>query len=867
MAELFLARSSDVAGFERICVIKLVSAHYAKDKNFIAMFEDEVRIAASLQHPNIGLVLDVGHTAGHYYLAMEHIHGRDLRAIIRRTLNRRGCPVPPAVVVQIGVKICSALQYAHNVHAADGTPLNIIHRDVSPSNIMVTFDGQVKLIDFGIAKAAGRSALTMPGTIKGKIRYLSPEQVNGQELDGRSDIFTLGTSLWEAAVGRHLFGGKMPVQIYEAVSKGRPRPPSDLVQAFPPELERIMLKALAKNREARFQEARALQQELERFAAAEGIALSDLALAEYMSDLFHGEIESWKESQAKGHSLLTHLQSKVDVVEHQHDLDHVLSLEDERMTIPEPPDPEYAPPTQPVPAAAEEAKPRKTMMMGSGPGLKKPEPEPQPAKAAPRRTVLYGELQAPLAPAKPEDEEKPQSIIRKVSSGDQVAITPKGEVLPGKGPDDQRPTMVQDLVEGKASGAPGPASADSRPNPSRAVPGFGARPEGRPDPIGASPASADSEPNPFRAVPGLGAGPEGRQDPIGVEPTNLDPIDAVEPGDERRPTVMEDWSSQFSVAGHQPPMAGPDPLTTSPTQEEGPLDASPTTELSSAEAHADTRVAEQPPQAAEPDPADESDLTLDEAIKAADPQRPEDAPDPIIGRDREDLAIKKQEADKPGKPATKDGRKKTRTGDWALQGTAKGRTRAGTHPLFKVGETAPRRKTTFILYGGRRTLLIFAAIVLASAMVVTGVWLVARHRSAEPTTGHTEPTQKSDTKKTPEKTPEKHTEATKKLSLVSDPPGATVYDAADGRELGQTPLEVEIREGQTRQLQLRKQGFGLRLVRLTFDTNPQPIKLEPSAPAKAQPRKAPRRSPKTKRRQPRRSSPKKKKKEELKDPF
>ena len=835
MAELFLARSSDVAGFERICVIKLVSAHYAKDENFIAMFEDEVRIAASLQHPNIGLVLDVGHKAGHYFLAMEHIHGRDLRAIIRRTLNRKGCPVPPSVVVQIAVKVCSALQYAHNARDVDGSALNIIHRDVSPSNIMVTFDGQVKLIDFGIAKAAGRSALTMPGTIKGKIRYLSPEQVNGQELDRRSDIFTLGTSLWEAAVGRHLFGGKMPVQVYEAVAKGRPRPPSELTAGFPPELERILLRALAKNREERYQDARAMQMELERFAVAEGITLSDLGLAGYMADLFRDEIESWEASKTKGHSLLTHLQSKVDVVQHQHDLDNVLSLEDERLTIPEPPDPEPAP-AQHARPATDEAKPRKTMFMGSGPGVK--EPQPEPVDAAPRKTVLYGQLEAPPAPAAPPSGTPgtPRNI-KKVSSDNQLTVSPDGEaaVLPRSVPDTEsrRPTMLTGLEDGS-------------------------------------------------------------------------PIDAVEPGDERRPTVLEDWSRQFSPTDEDSAQGSGVPLATEPVPSgAGQLDATPTHSgvaplAASPTREDDLRGAAFTSAAATEEPASapateaappvvtaqqgwegQPDLTLDEAIRAAEPQpgqaepqpgqpeqqpgqpehqRPEDAPEPIIGRDREDLASKQQATEEAGEPATdRHGRKKTRTGDWALQGTAKGRTRAGTHPLFKVGETAPRRKTTFILYGGRRTLLILAAIILASAMVVTGVWLVARFRSAGPSAGGTEPDRKSIAKNP--------AEAPRKLTLVSVPPGATVYDASDGRELGQTPLDVEIREGQPRLLQLRKAGFQLRSVRLTADSKPEPIRLKPSPsapPPKVQPRSAPRKSGKPRRS---RATTSKKKNEELKDPF
>lgn len=474
MAELFLARTADTSGIGRICVIKLVSSHYAKDPSFTAMFEDEVRIAASLTHPNIGQVLDVGHVSGHYYLAMEYIHGKDLRAIIRRCLNRAGGPVPPTVAIQIAVKICSALHYAHNARALDGTSLNTVHRDVSPSNIMVSYDGQVKLIDFGIAKAQGRSSLTLPGTIKGKIRYLSPEQIKGKDLDGRSDLFTLGTSLWEATVGRHLFSGKVPSQIYEAVVKGPVKPPSKFVPGYPEGLERVIERALARNRDERYPDARAMQHALEQHAASTGVTISDLALAEFMARMFDEETAAWREAQQRGQSLVDHLLSRVIQPEHETDLDDVLALEDEQTTIPEPAPPATG--TREETGAAGQAEdgdaPRRTRPMSSGPGA------PEPADPGQRKTMLYsenaaGEDGAPPAPPAADDGGQPAAAapLRR------AVITSEGRAtMVGRESSEEegcRPTMAQDLaqpgdarptvVEDWSNQFPSPAAAEADP--------------------------------------------------------------------------------------------------------------------------------------------------------------------------------------------------------------------------------------------------------------------------------------------------------------------------------------------------------------------------------------------------------------------
>jgi serine/threonine protein kinase len=307
MAEIYLARMREMAGIERMVVVKLIATRFGEDVSFREMFQDEARIAATLTHPNIGHVFEVGKTNGIYYLAMEFIHGRDLRTIVRQSIKRYRRALPPDIAVNIATKVCSALHYAHEAADLEGRPLNIIHRDVSPSNVMVTFGGNVKLVDFGIAKAANRISLTMPGFIKGKVRYLSPEQTMGKPIDHRSDVFTLGTTLWETTVGRHLFAGKQDIEIYEAIANARIRPPGKYVEDYPAQLEKILNKALTKEPDDRYPNAQAFQMDLERFAQKSSFTLSDIQLSRYMTELFADEIGGWEKAKAEGRSLLDFL--------------------------------------------------------------------------------------------------------------------------------------------------------------------------------------------------------------------------------------------------------------------------------------------------------------------------------------------------------------------------------------------------------------------------------------------------------------------------------------------------------------------------------------------------------------------------------
>src|SRR5262249_50451282 len=205
MAELFLAQLPGADGFAKRVVIKRVLPALARDREFITMFVEEARLAATLHHQNIVQVLDIGQDESGPFFAMEYLHGGDVGEILR-TVDADGMPLE--IALQIAHGACAGLHYAHERKTADGKPLGIVHRDVSPQNLFVTFDGGVKLLDFGIAKAVQQisSHFTRPGTLRGKLPYMSPEQCQGEPIDRRSDVFSLAVVLWEMTVGERLFG-------------------------------------------------------------------------------------------------------------------------------------------------------------------------------------------------------------------------------------------------------------------------------------------------------------------------------------------------------------------------------------------------------------------------------------------------------------------------------------------------------------------------------------------------------------------------------------------------------------------------------------------------------------------------------------
>jgi len=290
MAEVYRAKAYGVEGFERLVAVKRILPNVAEDKEFIKMFVDEAKLAVQLNHANIAQIFDLGMVGSDYYIALEHIHGRDLRATFERC-REQGQPMPIAQACFCVMKVCEGLDYAHNKRDAAGHELGLVHRDVSPQNVLVSFEGEVKLIDFGIAKAAGRGSQTEAGILKGKFGYMSPEQVRGLPIDRRSDVFSCGIVLYEMLTGERLFVGESDFSTLEKVRNVEILPPSTYNRKIPDELERIVLKALAKDVEDRYQNAIDLHDELQAFVYTAGEFYSRKDLAGWMKKTFTKEIE------------------------------------------------------------------------------------------------------------------------------------------------------------------------------------------------------------------------------------------------------------------------------------------------------------------------------------------------------------------------------------------------------------------------------------------------------------------------------------------------------------------------------------------------------------------------------------------------
>ncbi len=289
MAEVFLAKSFGIEGFERFVAIKRILPTMAEDEDFIEMFVDEAKIAGQLTHANIVPIYELGKIGESHYIAMEYVWGKDLLQIMNRFRRMRRRP-SPAMVAFVGIRICEGLDYAHHKTDRQGRPLNLIHRDVSPQNILVSYDGHVKVIDFGIAKAASRTTKTQAGVLKGKFGYMSPEQVRGLPIDLRSDVFALGTCLHEFTTGERLFLGESDFTTLEKVRNADVRPPSAVVQGVPPELDRIIMKALARDPEDRWQTAGEMQEALQRFLATQRPPFGTSKLAQWMKSAFAKEV-------------------------------------------------------------------------------------------------------------------------------------------------------------------------------------------------------------------------------------------------------------------------------------------------------------------------------------------------------------------------------------------------------------------------------------------------------------------------------------------------------------------------------------------------------------------------------------------------
>jgi serine/threonine protein kinase len=282
MGEVFLAEYPGEAGFRRFVVIKRLFAHLAQHPEAVRMFQDEAHALAQLSHPNIPQVYDLGFADGHWYLAMEHVPGHTLAELC--AAGARGAvPLTLDVTVAALEQLCDALHHAHERNDAEGKPLRIVHRDVTPNNLMITPDGYAKLLDFGVAHSARDES--KGGTIKGTLAYMAPEQVRGQRLDKRSDVFAVGVMLYELTTGRRLFYGN-EIELMTAIVERDVTPPSQWVPGYPAELEHIVLTALARDRGKRYPSAHHLARDLEEYVAGHGMVATHQTLARYYAQVF-----------------------------------------------------------------------------------------------------------------------------------------------------------------------------------------------------------------------------------------------------------------------------------------------------------------------------------------------------------------------------------------------------------------------------------------------------------------------------------------------------------------------------------------------------------------------------------------------------
>jgi serine/threonine-protein kinase len=292
MADVLLGRADGIEGFARHVVLKRIKAEHAKDQRFIQMFLDEARVAANLHHQNIVQVYDIGENHGEYFFAMEYIHGEDLRRVLS-AVSKTNKHMPLGYVCAILAAAAAGLHHAHERKGADKRPLNIVHRDVSPSNILIGFDGSVKVVDFGIAKAAMRQVETHSGSLKGKVGYMSPEQCKGDDVDRRSDIYALGVLLYELSTTSRLFKGENDYLLMDAIVNGKVPLPRVRRPDLPNELSSIIMKALSVDPSRRYQTADEFRIALEQFALKAQVTSNTSALATFMHKLFGEKAEPW----------------------------------------------------------------------------------------------------------------------------------------------------------------------------------------------------------------------------------------------------------------------------------------------------------------------------------------------------------------------------------------------------------------------------------------------------------------------------------------------------------------------------------------------------------------------------------------------
>ncbi|MEZ4299642.1 MAG: protein kinase [Polyangiaceae bacterium] len=290
MAAVWAARMKGSRGFQKVVAIKTMLPDLSDDNDFEAMFYDEARLIARIRHPHVVEMVDLGDEDGMLYIVMEWVDGDTLFTLNRRAKNKGGVPLP--LLLRIASNACAGLHAAHELRDDSGKPLGLVHRDVSPQNVMITFDGIVKIVDFGVAKATGRMHETrVAGLMKGKVPYLSPEQLNSGKVDRRSDIFGLGIVLYAMVSGRHPFRAHDDARTIENISSRAPVPLRELVPDTHPELEAIILKALEKDPNDRWQTCAEIQRALDQLLGSMGLTVTDGDVAAFLRDTLGDIIE------------------------------------------------------------------------------------------------------------------------------------------------------------------------------------------------------------------------------------------------------------------------------------------------------------------------------------------------------------------------------------------------------------------------------------------------------------------------------------------------------------------------------------------------------------------------------------------------
>jgi len=289
MAEIFRGSALSLDGIEKTVAIKRVRPHLASNTRFIRMFIDEARLAMRLNHANITQVFDVGRAQDTYFLVMEMVLGINVRRMMQIAAEK-GYRIPVEISLHVMIGVCEALAHAHSLRDANGKPLNLVHRDVSPPNILISRQGEVKLTDFGLAKAASHLEITDPGVVKGKFSYLSPEAADGKDVDARADIFSCGIVLHEMLTGRRLFMGKTDMETVDLVRQCQIPPPSAFNPDSTRDLDDIVLKALEKDRKKRYQSARDLVDDLASYLFSHNLKVTSFDLARVVQELLDEEM-------------------------------------------------------------------------------------------------------------------------------------------------------------------------------------------------------------------------------------------------------------------------------------------------------------------------------------------------------------------------------------------------------------------------------------------------------------------------------------------------------------------------------------------------------------------------------------------------